>query len=209
VPRPRAAAPRRTPTIDGHLAEWRDWEERHGVRSLRLAENAAAHLEGWSGATDCSARVWLGWDEANLYLAAEVTDNVFHQPYVHQEMWQGDCLQLAFRPALKRTPGYDEEVSEFGLALTTEGPELWEWMPEARTVAEAQVQIQRIGQGLTYEAAIPWTAFGPYRPVLGSQFTGSFTVNDHDGEKFRGWLEWTPGVCGGKDASAFGWVGWE
>jgi hypothetical protein len=32
------------------------------------------------------------------------------------------------------------------------------------------------------------------------------TVNDNDGDGFRGWLEWTPGVCGGKDSSAFGWL---
>jgi len=199
-PRPRAEARRCTPTIDGDLAEWRDQEP------VKLAENAAAHLEGWSGLADCSAQVWLGWDEAHCYLAAEVTDNVFRQPHVHREMWQGDCLQLAFRPALKRTAGYDEEVVEFGLALTPEGPELWEWMPAERTVTEGQAQIKPTDRGLIYEAAIPWTALGSYRPTAGGKLTGSFTVNDHDGEKFRGWLEWTPGICGGKDASAFGWV---
>ena len=53
-------------------------------------------------------------------------------------------------------------------------------------------------------AALPWAALGPWRPAAGATVGWSFTVNDADGEGFRGWLEWTPGICGSKDAAAFG-----
>jgi hypothetical protein len=57
-----------------------------------------------------------------------------------------------------------------------------------------------------YETAIPWSAFGVASPRSGLRTAWSMTVNDNDGDGFRGWLEWTPGVCGGKDSSVFGWL---
>ena len=57
-----------------------------------------------------------------------------------------------------------------------------------------------------YEAALPWTALGVEGMRQGRRLAWSLTVNDNDGNGFRGWLEWTPGVCGGKDSSAFGWL---
>ncbi|HIE51165.1 MAG TPA: hypothetical protein EYP85_05355 [Armatimonadetes bacterium] len=201
-PRPQTQARRfpSPPKIDGDLAEWQ------GPEPLTLGMKAAPHLEGWTGPADCSAQVWTGWDEGNFYLAAEVTDNAFVQPHQHREMWRGDCLQLAFRPTRRSEPGYDREVVEFGLALTPNGPEVWEWLPQERTVTEARLRVRQWERGLAYEVAIPWAAFGNVRPVPGGRLTWSVTVNDDDGEGFRGWLEWTPGICGGKDASAFGWL---
>jgi hypothetical protein len=36
------------------------------------------------------------------------------------------------------------------------------------------------------------------------QIPFSFTLNKNDGKGFRGWLEWTPGVCGGANPEMFG-----
>jgi hypothetical protein len=73
-------------------------------------------------------------------------------------------------------------------------------------VGDAKLVVTRTGDTTVYEAAIPWSALGIKDPRTGKRVSWSTTVNDNDGEGFRGWLEWTPGVCGGKDSSAFGWL---
>jgi hypothetical protein len=65
--------------------------------------------------------------------------------------------------------------------------------------------VAREGAITRYEAAIPWSALGVTGMQAGRRLAWSMTVNDNDGEGFRGWLEWTPGVCGDKDSAAFGW----
>ena len=80
--------------------------------------------QGYGGREDCSADVMLGWDADTFYLAATVTDNALHQDQVGYQLWQGDCIQLAFRngPPNSET-GYDGTEHEVGLTLGPEGPQ--------------------------------------------------------------------------------------
>jgi hypothetical protein len=100
-------------------------------------------------------------------------------------------------------PGYDG-VIEFGLAQTPSGPQVFQWHPHARAVEGARLVVRSTPGRLVYEAAIPWASLGAWRPTAGQSVGWTFTVNDADGSGFRGWLEWTPGICGTKDASHFG-----
>jgi len=198
-PRPRVQAPRlpARPTIDGDLAEWAN------VPPLKIGREMASNLKDYGGEEDLSGQVRLAWDDGFLYVAAEVTDQQHSQPNQHKEMWQGDCIQLALRPGgPARASSYDG-VQEFGLALTPAGPELWQWMPKEGVVADGSVAVVRQGTRTVYEAAIPWAALD-MRPTAGAQPGFSLTLNDNDGEGFRGWLEWSSGLCGAKDASKFG-----
>ena len=57
--------------IDGNLGEW-------NLDSPAVVEDASqlikdAHM--WKGADDLSAKFYLAWDEENLYIAADVTEN--------------------------------------------------------------------------------------------------------------------------------------
>jgi hypothetical protein len=153
---------------------------------------------------DCSAKVWMGWDAEHLFVAAEVTDDVFKQKHSGFPIWQGDCIQMAICPGPPRAETSYESVTEFGLALTPGGPQAWQWTPEAREVEGAKLVVKRSEGRLVYEAAVPWASLCAWRPTNGASVGWSFTVNDADGGGFRGWLEWTPGICGGKNASQFG-----
>jgi hypothetical protein len=198
-PRPRAEAPRAqvAPGIDGALSEWT------AAPALTVGPDGAANLKDHGGEADLSGQVRVMWDDACLYFAAEVTDQEHSAPQPHQNMWQGDCLQIAVRPGgPTRTSSYDG-VHELGLALTVDGPELWQWMPEERVVTEGQVAVVRHEGRTLYEAAIPWSALG-LSPEAGRSAGFSLTLNDNDGAGFRGWLEWSSGLCGQKDASRFG-----
>ncbi len=198
-PRPQAKAPHRNgaPAIDGDLADWQ------AIEPVVLGERHV-RIEGWKGKADCSARVWTGWDERHLFVAAEVTDDAFEQKQRGHPIWQGDCIQMALCPGPPRSESGYGGVVEFGLALTPQGPQVWQWIPEAHEVGGAKLVVKRSGGKLVYEAAIPWASLGSWRPTPKASAGWSFTVNDADGEGFEGWLEWTPGVCGSKDAAGFG-----
>ncbi|MBN2449099.1 MAG: hypothetical protein JXR77_01840 [Lentisphaeria bacterium] len=204
--RSRVRAPRLEPPpeIDGILGEWPP------ENAFVLGPQAPASVrmdETYAGAKDCSADVRLAWDPTCLYLGIAVTDDVFCQEEDGFQLWQGDCVQLAVHatppPA---TAGYDGTEVEIGLALTPSGPTLFEWMPGARRATGGRLAVVRTGDVTVYEAAIPWQTLGLAPMAPGGRLAWSMTVNDNDGDGFRGWLEWTPGVCGGKDSSAFGWL---
>jgi hypothetical protein len=191
------------PVIDGDLDEWT------GEPALRLGGAATDSVrieKDYGGAEDCSAEVRLGWDATTLYLAIAVTDNLHFQSESGFQLWRGDCIQLAFREGPPNAAaGYDGSEYEIGLSLGPNGPEVFQWMPGACACPQARLAVRREGSVTRYEAAVPWTALGvkPMRP--GRRLAWSMTVNDNDGEGFRGWLEWTPGICGDKDSAAFGW----
>ncbi|MGQ9731233.1 MAG: DUF6259 domain-containing protein [Candidatus Zipacnadales bacterium] len=198
LPLPLRAKAVRLPTalsIDGELGEWRN------VPGLTLGPETAANLKDYGGADDLSGIVRFAWDEEHLYIAAEVTDQVHSQPYTGQPLWQGDCLQLALRPGRPPSAFSYANVRELGLALTAEGPLLWEWMPQERVLEQGKIAAIREGTQTRYEAAIPWKQLH-MRP--NSPIAAGITLNDDDGQGFRGWLEWAAGVCGTKDASKFG-----
>ena len=57
--------------IDGNLGEW-------NLDSPAVVEEASQTIRDghfWQGPDDCSAKFYLSWDEDNLYIAADVTEN--------------------------------------------------------------------------------------------------------------------------------------
>jgi hypothetical protein len=199
-PRPHVQALRLTPTVDGDLSEWTM------EPSLILGPEHAAHVSDYGGPEDLSARVWLAADDDFFYIAAEVTDDIHVQDNTGKMMWSGDCLQIDLRPGTPPWRSTFSNVCELGLAFTPVGPQLWQWTPREGLVEEGKIAITR-GEGRTrYEAAVPWAALPGVNHTPGAVNAFSMTVNEADGDTFGGWLQWTPGICGGKDASQFGLI---
>jgi hypothetical protein len=197
------AVPAKGIKIDGKLD---DWSSPAQVQIGGKAGGVKIEKE-YGGAADCSATMRLAWDKQFLYLAAQVRDNALHQEEDGFQLWRGDCIQLAFRNGPpNRSSGYDGSEYEVGLTQSPKGPLVFQWAPDAAPVEDAKLVVTRTGDTTVYEAAIPWSALGIKDPRTGKRVSWSTTVNDNDGDGFRGWLEWTPGVCGGKDSSAFGWL---
>jgi len=197
-PRPKAQALRLTPTVDGDLAEWTQ------EPTVVLGPEQAAKVDAYGGPDDLSARVWIAADDEFCYIAADVIDDVHVQENTTKMMWNGDCLQVDLRPGVPPSRNNFEGVCEIGLALTEAGPQLWQWTPAERLVEDGKVAIVRDGTHTRYEAAVPWSALPRISHAPGGVNAFSLTVNETDEETFGGWLEWTPGICGGKDSSQFG-----
>ena len=83
--------------IDGVLADWRDVP---GAAAMVIGEAEHAHMSHWyMGTRDLSAAVYASHDEANLYLAYVVSDDVVRSSWAKgNQIHQGDCVLAAFAP---------------------------------------------------------------------------------------------------------------
>jgi len=195
------------PRIDGELDEWAR------VPMLQLGQEAARSA-AYGGTADLSALARLAWDAWHLYIACEVVDDVatFLQDTRHLgDLWKFDSIQVAFDAAGDaRTAGYEVDDYEYGFGLTAEGPKAYRWVAgnnlPAGDVPTIEVAVVRDEAAATtrYEVAIPFKELAPFSPERGSCGM-NLVVNDNDGGAAqRAWLEWTPGITGAKDPSAFG-----
>ena len=203
--RPRLAAKRFSGNVED-MDKWpgSDWTS----VGAPLMETVKVEKD-YGGADDLSGRLRTLWDDTNLYVVAEVKDDVFTHPPKTPEVWTGDCVQMAFRNnAMNKKPNYDGRETEFALADGKDGAFVFKW--EALGVGDvmknAKISVKHDGNLTTYRAVIPWKEIGIANPARGQRIPFSFTLMDSDGKGFHGYCEWTPGICDGKDSSQFGWL---
>lgn len=153
-------------------------------------------LDRYSGPGDLSARVALAVDDANLYVAADVADDVHQQNMPGPELWQNDSFQIGIDPVLARTDGYGEHGHEIGFALQDGKPIAYRWagrrgqplgIPRPFGVRGEAVRtaIRRIDGRTIYEAAIPLAQLAPLSPDMWPHAGLCFVVNDSDDGRAR------------------------
>jgi hypothetical protein len=195
---PRYECPRCTGpiTIDGDLADW----PLDAWTPITLS-GTSSRVDAWRGDADVSAKVYLAWSEDGLYLGAAVTDDVFSQTQQGAAIWQGDCMQVGLNHGW---------LSEYGLALCRGKPYVQRWAPENTEETAVRLAVKRddATHQTVYEALFPASLLGytpgATAPQAGDRLRLSFTVNEADADGFRGWLEWTPGICGTKNPEEYG-----
>ena len=69
--------------IDGKLEDW----NLSSPIVLDRAEQVFRDANQWFGETDLSARIYVMWDDANLYIAAEINDDT---PFMYREGFPPD-----------------------------------------------------------------------------------------------------------------------
>lgn len=200
----------RTPAIDADLADWSGpWVDLPGTRFELLGKSA--------GPQDLSARIALAYDDANLYFAADVTDDVHRQAQDGWWIWDGDCVQIALDPLNARNAGgFTQHQHEFGFALKDGKPVTWRWfgqeppgpIPGVRVVIRRDEDAHRT----RYEAAIPLELLRPLMP--GRRYAGVCVVvadadaalaADQSGEERKAWIETSPrAMTDGKHPDRFG-----
>lgn len=157
-----------------------------------------------------AAQTWFTWDEEHLYLTAEVSDDVFVQPFTGNATWQADGLQFAIAPNWPGESDLRPEIQqriEFGFALTPAGPQLYRYASGAvggfLTDADiAAVRDESTGV-TTYEAAVPWSLLEPIGVSPSSAASVSVVANDTDGDGTRGWVQFGAGITTAKDSELF------
>ena len=125
------------------------------------------------------------WDEQNLYLAFDISDNDHCQPYAGDIVWLADAIEF----------GVDRWA--WGISLTRKGPEVFSYIGEglsAETVnKDVRLAVRRDAGHTIYEAAIPARLNKPLALENGASFRFRVQVADRDNSDARHELSLTPG----------------
>lgn len=91
--------------IDGDLSEW------DTSKCLRIDSDSQIidQIEHWDGAEDCSMEIYAMWDEENLYIAMQITDDT---PLVYREGFPLDELDAVIL-FFSTNPDADPERTEY------------------------------------------------------------------------------------------------
>ncbi len=173
----RAAGP---VTIDGKLDEW--------AAAQSVPMTYAFGMDP-ANAEDLKASLRWMWDDTHLYIAVEVEDNEFHQPYSGDLIWTADSIELWL----------DEWI--YSLSLTPPGPQVFltktPQIDVEKIIPEIPLAIFRKDRLTVYEAAFGAQDVAPLPLQAGAQFRSSVLANDLDpatpGSQ-RHWLELSPGA---------------
>ena len=158
----------------------------------------------WDGPQDLSVRYLLGWDDANFYFFAAVTDDVHHVPCTGRDIFKNDAVQIAFDTLddAQSGVGYREDDYEIGLS---DGHPAWRWHGggvKSGPIPEVGCSVVRKDAVTEYRAAIPWTALGLSAAPKALGF--AFVVQDNDdGGSARYRLAFGGGIADGKSPCRF------
>jgi len=172
-----------TPAIDGSLADW------PALTTYRSAFTVFT-ADSWDGSDDVEATWRLGWDDSNLYIAVEVTDNLHVQTQVGNQIWRGDGVDLQLDTnrsndasglnldnfQINLSPGNFSDIppSAFRFQGTTDGNIL-----DAPGGHHVTLAAQKTATGYIIEAAIPWSDLN-FTPSVGAVLGLALNVNDND-----------------------------
>jgi len=162
----------------------------------------------WAGPEDLSAKLYFGWNPDALHFAADVTDDVHHQPYADGTMYHGDCVQL-FLDVLKNGAVKYAEHDDYDFLLgdTPLGPLAYAAsMPPDRPPLNRDVslKIRRGPRGNRfYDLRLPGGPVKDLELASGTVIGATVVVNDNDGHDRKGWLELTEEAGSTRDIQTF------
>lgn len=175
---------------------------------------ASQSYEDWKGIADSSFKGTLRWDEKNLYVYCEVTDDVFHQPFTNADVWQGDCIQIGIQspPELGRNEFSLSDITftEIAISKTKNGIEAYKHSAQngfstalGLTDKITADIIENNGKTI-YKIVLPWTEIvAREKAQKGEEYRFNILYNDNDGSSRRGFMELSEGIGSVKDASRF------
>jgi beta-mannanase len=194
--------------IDGKLSEW-------SVCQPIVMRDVSFFKEGlnWTGLADLSGKVYLMWDDANLYVAAEVTDKIpFVNKKTNQDIWNGDAIEIVMSTDPGANPKRESfERGDYQIGLSTgdgkdNKPIVWNWQ-RRRIPNGSEISVKRVDKGLGYilEAKIPWSFFIGFTPSAGTKLGFDVALDDADytGEREKQFI-WNGDFYFYKDPSVWG-----
>ncbi|MBE6358464.1 MAG: hypothetical protein E7057_04365 [Lentisphaerae bacterium] len=161
------------------------------------------HIPDYRGANDLAATARINWNDTGLLMEFTVVDDIHISPNtIAEEIWRGDCIQMVlglFYPEQGRHVYRNiflTMVKGAPFALNLESPD--------NSDEVIKLTTRREGNKTIYRAFIEKALF-PDEFKSGTRIPFGFTVNECDDKSGnRGWLQWTPGICGSRDHDALG-----
>lgn len=217
--------------IDGVLDDW----NLDSPAVLDQPTQIIRHGNMWQGPDDCSVKFYLSWDEENLYIAADVTEDTPLGAIEMLEIDGEDNLKLY----ISTDPTADPERTEYGtndfLVYFVMDEPYWDTaidrsmvpkdarqrfvsmgMDGGESVLEGyQCAVQMTTTGFVWEAVVPWACFSNkkipvYVPALGDVLSVDFVITDISypcpGTDYIPQLAWTGNDSINKNPSLWGAV---
>jgi len=195
--------------IDGDLSEWRDFP--------CISMNDRGQIMPpdpwvpWDGPQDLGAKVYVGWDAENFYLAAEVVDDKHFNNNAARDICNGDSVQFAFSPGMTvysnaGISGYEVGDCELGMALAKEGVAVYQWYGPEKDLwkgSERAIIRDENRKTTTYETKIP-LKYLHIPAEAKSVFGFNFVIFDDDsGTGGNYWYQLSAGITLPKNPRAF------
>jgi hypothetical protein len=188
-------------TLDGKFDE-PFWKEApvYNINELRQFCAVMKQAKPWGGLKDLSGTVRFAWDDQYLYVAAEVTDDIFSNPKSDDQLWNQDGLQFLIDPY--RGEGQSLGRYDYSLGLGQKGPQAWCHMTAdasapagpAPEIKLAVLPTSTENGNRNYEVAIPWTRLAPFKPKPDADLGLSMVINEDDGGGRMSTMGWFGGV---------------
>lgn len=151
-----------------------------GISAVKLT--AANRVVGVGG-DDIQAEYRFGWDEANLYVLAQVREPTpMLNSYRSSSVWKGDGVELFVGPedVNIREGLLSKDRQLIMSAAVANGSPYWRWFNTSEQ-ADIRMAVQPLdgGSGYTLEAAVPWTALN-VNPAQGKEMLFDFGFDDSE-----------------------------
>jgi len=214
--------------VDGDLGEWEAKDHPHGVLSLEHSWQVWEQQDrgAWGGAADLSARLFLCYDSAHLYLAGRVQDQSLVPPQRGERWNVGDVVEVFFDfrqrdPSGQPLPAPGQEARPLGPAqpqvflMPLNTGRRWgvvEWKeslsrPTGEDLTGIVVAGRKTSTGYVFEARLPFHNF--FVPEDGPTFKRidfNLALDDFDeGTERYQYMTWT-GTNPTKDAVNHGTI---
>lgn len=201
------------PVIDGVLSD-NEWNYEMSMYA-DSADNIKS-IKNWGGPGDLSGKSSVMWDEENMYMYAEVTDDVFNCSYPAGSLWNGDSMQFGVFFGEETYVALGQAATSFheiGIANTNDGEVAYRYSAQdgvwpTGLVEGAEVAVVRQGNKTIYEFSVPWKKLLREKDEIkeNAMLGYSFMFNDNDGNGRRGWIEYAGGIGSGKDTTLFTYI---
>jgi hypothetical protein len=183
------------PKIDGKPDEWNG---KYAI-TINKAENVIYGKDKWKGEGDLSMKAYLGYDENNLYIYVDVTDNKYLYWDSASDMWKGDHLEIWLHAPSS------EKVLQLGFQpgdFDSEKASAYIWHPkkladDARKLLIDKIEVSgsKTESGYAIEAKIPKAVFGGNLSLdkgLELDFALSAGDTDEKGEPHKALMSTSP-----------------
>ncbi len=170
------------PTLDAQFADWpgQPWY---------TADRVIYGPDQWRGPHDLSATFAVGWDETALYLAVQVTDDVYVQQAAGFNLFRGDALEIVLDTDLFGdfdTAALNADDVHLGLSPGFGQPgeriDAYLWFPESQRgprTSQIDLAARATANGYDVEARIPWEVLLT-QPQPGGYYGFALRISDND-----------------------------
>lgn len=181
-------------TVDGDLSDWASY--RAGFIGKERSDVIEYQPGRYTGPDDVRAKFMCAYDEANLYLAVAVKDDVHFAPFAAKDLWKGDSLQLfidSYKDGTALHPKAEDDYA-YMIGAAAEGPAAFRnftpikqiaWLEQAVIEKDAAVAVTRdeAKKMTVYEMRFPQRTIVPVALKKGSIIGLGIMVNDADEDK--------------------------